>query len=248
MNSGLSNNNKIDAKQASPSTLACANPSDSMPFCAIGKDDYFMSVAILASKRSKDPNTQVGACLVSQDKRRILGVGYNGAPNPIDDADFPWFKEVNVEETNDNENKSEPVSKKQKTEKLKNYLVIHAEANALSLSERDKHIGAVMYVTHYPCNECAKALLHHGIREVRYINDEKLQKKTLGYEMSQSILNIMEDKTNDSKIKVEKHRLLKVTVTDVNNKPLESEATPIANRTNATSSSKTPTCKPVNTY
>lgn len=117
-------------------------------------DDYFMSIAKLSAKRSKDPNTQVGACIVSADNR-ILSIGYNGAPNGFDDSDFPWSRE------------GEPLDTK--------YLyVVHAERNAILNyhgSRRDLE-GATIYVDLFPCNECAKEIIQAGIKHVVYLSDK----------------------------------------------------------------------------
>ena len=120
----------------------------------ISWDEFFMRVAVAAAMRSKDPNTQVGACIAGMD-HRILSVGYNGTPSGLDDEYFPW-------ETTD-----DPLTDKH------NY-VIHAEANAIlnfrgSLKER---AGATVYVTLFPCKECAKMLVQAGIGEVVYLGDK----------------------------------------------------------------------------
>lgn len=118
----------------------------------ISWDEYFMGVASLSSKRSKDPNTQVGACVVNTDKR-IIGIGYNGFPMGCSDQVFPWGKEDS------------------------NYLntkypyVVHAEPNAIlncSSSLKD----ATLYVTLFPCNECAKLIIQSGIKRVIYCSDK----------------------------------------------------------------------------
>ena len=117
-------------------------------------DDYFMKMAQLTAQRSKDPNTQVGACIVSKDNR-ILSTGYNGAPNGFDDDLFPWDRE------------GEPLETK--------YLyVVHAERNAI-LSFRGNNTefeGAKIYVDLFPCNECAKEIIQSGIKEVVYLSDK----------------------------------------------------------------------------
>ena len=116
-------------------------------------DNYFMSIARLSAMRSKDPSTQVGACLVSEDNR-ILSVGYNGTPNGFSDEHFPW---KTTYESYD-----------------KHYFAIHAERNALSNYRGDKRdlVGAKIYVDLFPCNECAKELIQSGIKEVIYLSDK----------------------------------------------------------------------------
>ena len=121
----------------------------------ISWDEFFMRAALAASQRSKDPNTQVGAC-IADTNHRILSVGYNGTPRGLDDDEFPW--DVSYED---------PIHDKH------NY-VIHAEANAIlnyrgSLKDLD---GAVVYVTLFPCHECAKTLVQAGIGEVVYLDDK----------------------------------------------------------------------------
>lgn len=120
----------------------------------ISFDEYFMALAKLTAMRSKDPNTQVGACIVSPDNR-ILSVGYNGAPNGFDDEVFPWNREGEPLET-------------------KYMYVCHAERNAVlnyKGSRRDFE-GARIYVDLFPCNECAKEIIQAGIKEVIYLSDK----------------------------------------------------------------------------
>ena len=117
-------------------------------------EEYFMAVAKLTAMRSKDPNTQVGACIVGTDNR-ILSVGYNGAPNGFDDDKFPWAREGNPLDT-------------------KYLYVCHAERNAIlnfKGSRRDLE-NAVIYVDLFPCNECAKEIIQSGIKEVVYLSDK----------------------------------------------------------------------------
>ena len=118
----------------------------------ISWDEYFMGIALLSSKRSKDPSTQVGACIVDNDNK-VVTIGYNGMPRHIDDSKLTW----------------------EKGEDLNNkYLyVCHAEFNAI-LNNRDgsKLNGCRIYVTLFPCNECAKALIQVGIKEVIYLSDK----------------------------------------------------------------------------
>ena len=118
----------------------------------ISWDDYFMGVALLAAERSKDPNTQVGACIVD-DQNRILSTGYNGFPLGCSDDDFPWGRCGEETET-------------------KYPYVVHAELNAI-LNSRGKSLsGSKLYVALFPCNECAKAIIQSGIKEVIYLSDK----------------------------------------------------------------------------
>ena len=118
----------------------------------IGWDDYFMGVSLLAAERSKDPNTQVGACIVD-DQNRILSTGYNGFPQGCSDDEFPWNRDEALGET-------------------KYQFVVHAELNAI-LNARGKSLsGSKVYVGLFPCNECAKAIIQAGIREVIYLSDK----------------------------------------------------------------------------
>ena len=116
----------------------------------ISWDEYFMGVAMLSAKRSKDPSTQVGCCIVSADKK-IIGIGYNGFPKNISDDDLPWGREGNFEDT-------------------KYPYVVHAEANAILNSTKALE-GSTAYVTLFPCNECAKLIVQSGIKEVLYLDD-----------------------------------------------------------------------------
>ncbi len=113
--------------------------------------DYFMATAILASQRSKDPNTQVGACIVD-DKKHIIGIGYNGMPSGCSDDDFPW------------ENKAEYLDTKYP-------YVCHAEVNSIINCFGNLN-GATIYVTLFPCNECAKLIIQSGITNIEYLNDK----------------------------------------------------------------------------
>ena len=118
----------------------------------ISWDEYFMGVAVLAAMRSKDPNTQVGACIVDGENR-ILSTGYNGFPAGCSDDEFPWEREGDFCCT-------------------KYPFVVHAELNAI-LNARGKNLtGAKIYVALFPCNECAKAIIQSGIKEVVYLSDK----------------------------------------------------------------------------
>ena len=115
-------------------------------------DEYFMGIAVLSAKRSKDPSTQVGACIVNKDKR-IISVGYNGMPRCCSDDEFPWDK---------NEN---PLDSK--------YLyVCHSELNAILNCDRGNVRDCICYTTLFPCNECAKAIIQSGMSEVVYMEDK----------------------------------------------------------------------------
>ena len=118
----------------------------------INWDEYFMGIAFLSAKRSKDPNTQVGACSVSQDNK-ILSMGYNGFPNGCSDEDFPWNRES-----------ADPYDNKY-------FYTTHSELNAILNYRGGSLEGSKLYVTLFPCNECAKALIQSGIRTVIYAED-----------------------------------------------------------------------------
>ena len=117
-------------------------------------DEYFMAVAKLSAMRSKDPHTQVGACIVSNDNR-ILSIGYNGAPNGFNDEKFPWGREGNPLET-------------------KYLYVVHAERNAILnyRGSRKDLENSKIYVDLFPCNECAKEIIQAVIKEVVYLSDK----------------------------------------------------------------------------
>ena len=116
----------------------------------ISWDEYFMGIAKLSAMRSKDPNTQVGCCIVS-DKNRILSVGYNGFPNGIPDAEFTWAREG---------------------EDNKYFYTTHSELNAILNCRNANLEGARMYVTLFPCYECAKAIIQSGIKSLVYADDK----------------------------------------------------------------------------
>lgn len=123
----------------------------------INWEEYFMATAFLAAKRSKDPVTQVGACIVNPEKK-IVGVGYNGFPIGCDDDKFPWSKDT------DN-----PL--------LSKYMyVCHAEMNAILNKNCSDVKGCTLYVGLFPCNECAKIIIQSGIKEVVYISDKHKDK------------------------------------------------------------------------
>lgn len=115
-------------------------------------DEYFMGVALLSSRRSKDPSTQVGACIVNQ-QNKIVGAGYNGLPAGCNDDEFPWEKQGDFLQT-------------------KYPYICHAELNAiLNNIGMDLH-GCKIYTALFPCNECTKAIIQSGIKEVIYLSDK----------------------------------------------------------------------------
>lgn len=115
----------------------------------ISWDEYFMGVALLSGMRSKGPNTQVGCCIVSQDNK-ILSMGYNGLPMGCSDDNFPWAREG-----------EDPLE-------MKYVYTVHSELNAILNYRGGSLEGAKLYVSLFPCNECAKAIIQSGIKEVIY--------------------------------------------------------------------------------
>ena len=115
-------------------------------------DEYFMGIAILSAMRSKDPSTQVGACIVD-DNNKVVSIGYNGMPRGIPDSEIPWGHGEGLDS--------------------KYLYVCHAEFNAI-LNTRDGSAlnGCRIYVTLFPCNECAKAIVQTGIKEIIYLDDK----------------------------------------------------------------------------
>lgn len=115
-------------------------------------DEYFMGIALLSAKRSKDPNTSVGACIVNQDNR-ILSVGYNGMPQGCNDDEYPWERDGEFLDT-------------------KYPYVCHAELNAILNYTGVNMKGSKVYTTLFPCNECTKALIQVGVSEIIYLSDK----------------------------------------------------------------------------
>ncbi|MBN1837864.1 MAG: dCMP deaminase family protein [Spirochaetales bacterium] len=115
-------------------------------------DEYFMGVALLSAQRSKDPNTQVGACIVNP-KNKIVGVGYNGFPSGCSDDEFPWEREGELLNT-------------------KYPYICHAELNAVINKISADLYDCRLYVALFPCNECAKVIIQAGITEVVYLSDK----------------------------------------------------------------------------
>jgi len=118
----------------------------------ISWDEYFMGVALLSARRSKDPSTQVGACIVN-DKNKIVGAGYNGLPMGCDDDEFPWEKQGDFLQT-------------------KYPYICHAELNAILNNIGMDLRGCKIYTALFPCNECTKAIIQSGIAEVIYLSDK----------------------------------------------------------------------------
>jgi len=117
----------------------------------ISWDEYFMGLAHLSALRSKDPNTQVGACIVDSDNK-VVSIGYNGMPRGCDDANYPWGRDGGFLDS-------------------KYAFVVHAELNAILNSPRSLK-GCSIYVSLFPCNECAKAIIQCGIKKVVYESDK----------------------------------------------------------------------------
>ena len=151
-------------------------------------DEYFMAIAKLSSMRSKDPSTQVGACIVGHDNR-ILSIGYNGAPNGFDDKMFPWDREGDMLNT-------------------KYAYVCHGEMNAILnyRGSRKDLEGAKIYVDLFPCNECAKLIIQSGIKEVIYICDK--YKDTDGVKASKKMMD--ECKVTYKQLKIDKNIEIKL--------------------------------------
>ncbi len=121
-------------------------------------DQYFMGLAVLSSERAKDPKRRVGACIVNED-HKVLSIGYNGAPIGFSDDKIPWRKEGQFKET-------------------KFPYICHAELNAILNYHGDLR-NSKLYITYFPCNECAKAIIQSGIKEIIYLekpkNDETVE-------------------------------------------------------------------------
>ncbi len=117
----------------------------------ISWDEYFMGIALLSAQRSKDPSSKVGAAIIRD--KRVLSLGYNGMPRGCDDEKMPWGK-----------SEKDPL-------KTKYPYVVHAELNAILNANKDI-TGSTLYVTMFPCNECAKAVIQSGIKEVIYLENK----------------------------------------------------------------------------
>ncbi len=134
----------------------------------INWDEYFMGIALLSAKRSKDPSTQVGACIVDEDNK-VVSIGYNGMPRRVDEDKLTW------EKGDDLNNK---------------YLyVCHAEFNAiLNIRNGSSLKGCTIYVTLFPCNECAKAIIQTGVKRIVYLSDK--YGDTVGTRASKKLLTL----------------------------------------------------------
>jgi|TARA_B110000003_G_scaffold230563_1_gene232644 dCMP deaminase len=131
-------------------------------------EDYFMNIAFLSAMRSKDPSTQVGACIVNNEKR-IVAIGYNGFPRGISDDDFPWARKAD-----------DPLDTKYP-------YVCHAEMNAIMNKNSESLKGCWIYVTLFPCNECAKLIIQSGISKVVFASDK--YSETLGSKASKRMFD-----------------------------------------------------------
>ncbi|KAJ9676628.1 hypothetical protein PVL29_021910 [Vitis rotundifolia] len=145
-------------------------------------DDYFMAIAFLSAERSKDPNRQVGACLVSQNGV-ILGIGYNGFPRGCSDDKLPWAKKSKT---------GDPLETKYP-------YVCHAEVNAILNTNHASAAGQRLYVTMFPCNECAKIIIQSGVSEVIYFVEKRLNNSQVAYVASHKLLSM-------AGVKVRKHQ------------------------------------------
>lgn len=146
-------------------------------------DEYFMSLAHLSGMRSKDPNTQVGACIVNE-RNRIVGIGYNGLPYGCNDDEYPWERDGGFLDT-------------------KYAYVVHAELNAI-LNATEPLQNCTIYVSLFPCNECAKAIIQSGIKEVVYESDK--YRDTDSAKASRKMLNsagVKLRQVDEVKVKVE---------------------------------------------
>ncbi|KAH6772073.1 Cytidine/deoxycytidylate deaminase family protein [Perilla frutescens var. hirtella] len=163
-------------------------PSRQNPFDPVKRkgylswDDYFMAIAFLSAERSKDPNRQVGACLVSE-KGIILGIGYNGFPRGCSDDKLPWSKK----------------SKNGDPLETKYPYVCHAEVNAILNTNHASAAGQRLYVTMFPCNECAKIIIQSGVTEVIYYVEKRLDNPDATYVASHKLLSM-------AGIKVRRHQ------------------------------------------
>lgn len=150
-------------------------------------DECFMAMAMLIAQRSKDPSTQVGACIVNQN-HIVMGLGYNGLPRGLNDDEYPWSKkDGNFSET-------------------KYPYVVHAELNAI-LNSQQRLAECTMYVTLFPCNECSKAIIQSGITRLVYFSDKHAHKESTiaSKKMLQDAgVEVVEFENKNLQLKVEK--------------------------------------------
>lgn len=147
----------------------------------ISWEQYFMGLARLSALRSKDPNTQVGACIVDGNTNRILSVGYNGFPFGCSDKEFPWEKGNPDEYDN------------------KYSYVVHAEANAILNSGKDLS-GAILYTTLSPCKECVKLIIQSGIKEIVYLKKYEHDSRIVDRMLNAAGVSMREYKRNAEKV------------------------------------------------
>ncbi|KAK1357943.1 CMP/dCMP-type deaminase domain-containing protein [Heracleum sosnowskyi] len=164
---------------SAPNDVVRAKKSSQSPFDPakrkgyISWDDYFMAIAFLSAERSKDPNRQVGACLVSENGV-ILGIGYNGFPRGCSDDKLPWSKKSKT---------GDPLETKYP-------YVCHAEVNAILNTNHASAAGQRLYVTMFPCNECAKIIIQSGVSEVIYFVEKRLENSESAYVASHKLLSM----------------------------------------------------------
>ncbi|KAL8123275.1 uncharacterized protein LOC141692556 [Apium graveolens] len=172
-----SSNDVVRAKSSSQSPF---DPAKRKGY--ISWDDYFMAIAFLSAERSKDPNRQVGACLVSENGV-ILGIGYNGFPRGCSDDKLPWSKKSKT---------GDPLETKYP-------YVCHAEVNAILNTNHASAAGQRLYVTMFPCNECAKIIIQSGVSEIIYFVEKRLENSESAYVASHKLLSM-------AGVKVRKHQ------------------------------------------
>ncbi|XP_052078730.1 deoxycytidylate deaminase-like [Mytilus californianus] len=150
-------------------------------------DEYFMALAFLSAQRSKDPKTQVGACIVNEDKR-IVGMGYNGMPNNCKDEEFPWGKGQTAEDN-------------------KHLYVCHAELNAVVNKIQSDIRGCSMYVTLFPCNECAKIIVQSRLKKVIYYKMPEIPKDKTKAQEKDEIRKAVEKMFEHGNIELKKYEI-----------------------------------------
>jgi dCMP deaminase len=140
-------------------------------------DEYFMGMAVLSSLRSKDPATKVGACIVD-DANKVVSIGYNGMPRGLDESKLSWNRGADLDS--------------------KYLYVCHAEFNAILNTRNGSALeGCRLYVTLFPCNECAKAIIQTGIKEVIYLDNK--HKGEVNIRASEKLLHLAGVKVTEYK-------------------------------------------------